>query len=405
LNKIAVVVPVYNAETTIDRCVEKILAQRGNFEIVIFLVNDCSTDHTAEVLKKYNSFNNIGVVTLTKNCGPAFTRNIALDFLHDALDYVAFCDADDYWENPEHLTQLIAVREKSGYPGVIHCLVYCQDITGKPMMPCGIVFPVSVEDPELLRINNYIYISSTLVDYSIIKKVGFFDTELNGLEDWDYWIRCYKSGAHFYSHWRRNVIYTINPDGQAAKGSLIREKVYQKHKDFLKPRTWPTPLKLNLGCGDEIIPGFVNIDLYNSNADYKMDAYNLTAFDDNSVDYIRSHHVLEHCHFYDGFKVLKEWRRVLKPGGTLALETPDFLGLCRLFVNTDEAMRIRLYGGFFACPWVAGNAHLFLYTETQLKWTLDQCGFKNIQRVKPDSTYARAEPPLESIYLKITCEK
>jgi citrate lyase synthetase len=45
-------------------------------------------------------------------------------------------------------------------------------------------------------------------------------------------------------------------------------------------------------------------------------------------------------------------------------------------------MRILMYGHFFAEPWKPGQTHKFLYTETQLKGTLNACGFVDIARIQ-----------------------
>jgi predicted SAM-dependent methyltransferase len=136
-------------------------------------------------------------------------------------------------------------------------------------------------------------------------------------------------------------------------------------------------IKLHLGCGSMIIPGYVNCDLYNKDAEVKCDAKNLP-YEDDSVDEVLSMHLIEHFDFYEAFDVLKEWKRVLKEDGKLHLETPNLLTTCEAFIKASETDRVNLYGQFFAIPWVPGEIHKFLYTETQLRWTLEQVGFKNI---------------------------
>lgn len=151
-------------------------------------------------------------------------------------------------------------------------------------------------------------------------------------------------------------------------------------------------LKLNLGCGGDYIEGFVNVDQY---ADHKVDArYDVAKipYDDNTVDEIRAFHVIEHFHFLDGQKVLKEWCRVLKPGGRLHLETPDFLESCKEFINQTEEGRVHLYGHFFSTAWIPGQTHLFLFTETQLRAQLEWAGFGTVNRLPPSSGYLTHYP-------------
>ncbi len=91
-------------------------------------------------------------------------------------------------------------------------------------------------------------------------------------------------------------------------------------------------LKLHLGCGEEYLDGYVNIDYPASEhsvmrvkADRYADIRTLT-YPDNSVDEIRMHHMFEHFERGEALQLLLRWRRWLKPGGILLIETPDFAG-------------------------------------------------------------------------------
>ena len=110
-------------------------------------------------------------------------------------------------------------------------------------------------------------------------------------------------------------------------------------------------------------------------------------YPDNSIDGLRALHILEHFSFNEGQKVLEEWYRVLKPGGKLILEVPDFLAACRDFVNGNDETRLNLYGHFFAFPDLPGQIHKFMFTEDQLVCQLNWAKFKNIRRIQPMSGY------------------
>jgi ubiquinone/menaquinone biosynthesis C-methylase UbiE len=157
--------------------------------------------------------------------------------------------------------------------------------------------------------------------------------------------------------------------------------------------------KLHLGCGDMILQGYINCDLYNPRADVKCDALHLP-FEDESVDEIYSAHLFEHFDFYEAFKLLEEWKRVLKTGAKLIIETPDLEANCRALVNLPEERRCHLYDQFYGKPWIPGLGHKFLYTEGQLRITLQWMGFKDIVRV-PALRYIG----MEHLNLKMECTK
>lgn len=152
-------------------------------------------------------------------------------------------------------------------------------------------------------------------------------------------------------------------------------------------------VKLNLGCGKDYREGYINVDLYEDSADQRFDVKTIP-YEDNTVDEILASHVIEHFDYHESVDVLKEWYRVLKPGGKLVLETPDMLESCREFVNTDEEHRVYLLGHFLAQPWVPGQLHKMLFTETQMRQHLGWAGFdpNKAKRIEPVSKYIHVYP-------------
>jgi len=83
-------------------------------------------------------------------------------------------------------------------------------------------------------------------------------------------------------------------------------------------------VKLNLGCGWETIPGHEGMDLRTpSSATIIGDIVDLSRFQDNSIEAIVSHHSLEHQSYNSIPSVLKEWYRVLVPGGRVEIFVPE----------------------------------------------------------------------------------
>lgn len=92
--KYSIIIPVYNTEKYIEKCIESVLNQTyKNFEIII--INDGSTDKSEEILKTYEKNNKITIITQT-NHGLSYSRNIGIK--KSTGDYVLFLDSDDYYE-------------------------------------------------------------------------------------------------------------------------------------------------------------------------------------------------------------------------------------------------------------------------------------------------------------------
>lgn len=93
--KVSVIVPVYNAERHLGKCVESILNQTlKEFELII--INDGSTDSSYELCKKYAVKDERIVLLDQKNSGVSVARNRGLDIAKG--EYIYFIDADDYIE-------------------------------------------------------------------------------------------------------------------------------------------------------------------------------------------------------------------------------------------------------------------------------------------------------------------
>lgn len=96
-------------------------------------------------------------------------------------------------------------------------------------------------------------------------------------------------------------------------------------------------IKLNLGCGDKILEGYINVDVASERAgkqpDVICDIRNLQAFTDNYADEILAVHVVEHFWRWEVVDILKEWTRVLKPGGKMILECPNLKSACEEFLK------------------------------------------------------------------------
>ena len=107
---VSVIMPTYNCAPFILESLDSVIAQTvTDWEVQI--VDDCSTDNTAEVLKPYlEKYENIHYYVLPENGGPAVARTEAIK--RATGKYIAFLDSDDLW-TPNKLEKQIAFMEKT----------------------------------------------------------------------------------------------------------------------------------------------------------------------------------------------------------------------------------------------------------------------------------------------------
>jgi SAM-dependent methyltransferase len=137
-----------------------------------------------------------------------------------------------------------------------------------------------------------------------------------------------------YIHRRCNErLCTPHPSGLArrASGHLYRTTQILTFYENITFKFSNYPSKLNLGCGFDILKGYLNIDKNaKHNPDLVADIGNLFMLPDGFYDEIVAKDILEHLPRIQTESVLKEWNRLLKIGGKLYLRLPNLLGVLEL---------------------------------------------------------------------------
>lgn len=92
--KVSVIIPVYNTEKFLRKCLDSVCNQTLQ-DIEIICINDCSTDGALEILREYaRKDKRIKLIELLENCGAAKARNIGIDIAEG--EYIGFVDSDDF---------------------------------------------------------------------------------------------------------------------------------------------------------------------------------------------------------------------------------------------------------------------------------------------------------------------
>lgn len=112
MKKVTVILPVYNSEDYVGRCLDSILKQTyTDFEIMV--INDGSTDSSYEILKKYEEkYPDKIIVINQENKGVAKTRNESIK--RAASKYIMFVDNDDYLDK-DYIETYVKAVEKEDY--------------------------------------------------------------------------------------------------------------------------------------------------------------------------------------------------------------------------------------------------------------------------------------------------
>lgn len=154
---------------------------------------------------------------------------------------------------------------------------------------------------------------------------------------------------------------------------------------FKRPHPSAPEVYLHLGCGVIDHPQFVNVDAYpHAHVHYVRPIDDLSPFADESVALIYGSHCLEHFPREDVPRVLTEWRRVLRAGGTLRLSVPDFDRIIEIYEQhgRDIGLVTRyLLGG----QQDRYDFHHVAFTRGSLQALLEQAGFRAVREWTPGS--------------------
>jgi len=145
-------------------------------------------------------------------------------------------------------------------------------------------------------------------------------------------------------------------------------------------------IKLNLGgcetredgVGSIPLEGFINVDIRpQKGVDVVCDIRGLFRWKDNSVEEIRASHIIEHFTVEEIPIILKEWHRVLMPGGLLRVYCPDANKIIESYTNGNIDMR-KFSAFLFGRQTYEGNLHKIALDRHRLDNFIEEAGFKII---------------------------
>lgn len=152
--------------------------------------------------------------------------------------------------------------------------------------------------------------------------------------------------------------------------------------------------KLHIGGGWRALPGWLNTDIETIPGVAQMDATQPFPLPSGQFDVVYSEHMIEHVPYRAGRAMLTECLRVLKPGGTVRIVTPDLRSILSL-ADADDDLRARYVAWFCETFCEAGVeptwdqalntfyyswGHQFIYTEETLRKSLEAAGFRDVRR-------------------------
>ena len=224
MSKVSVIIPVYNVEKYLSKCLDSVIEQTFK-DIEIICINDGSTDNSQNILQEYAKKDNRIMVVNQENSGLSVARNIGI--AKASADYISFIDADDFI-HPNFLKILYNVIQetKSDIAGCnFQKIKGDSDIIPKPTTIKAIVntSPLQV----LLHRKNYIHFNvwNKLYRRTVIRDVRF--PEGICFEDWVFNTIVFDNAKNFA--WINQPLYGYRITNNSIMRSSFNEKKLQDY--------------------------------------------------------------------------------------------------------------------------------------------------------------------------------
>jgi glycosyltransferase involved in cell wall biosynthesis len=192
IETVSAVIPAFNAQDHLAPCLASIQGQTGAFELEVIVVDDGSSDDTADIALRHPGIKLIR----QNNRGPGAARNAGIAASHGR--YIAFLDADDLWPEGKLAAQLKVLRRQ---PGAALVFGDCRQFDERAAWPQTLLqadeFGASawggsdvVPDAytRLLE-DNFITTGSVVMRRDVLTEVGGFAEDLRLVEDLELWLR------------------------------------------------------------------------------------------------------------------------------------------------------------------------------------------------------------------------
>ena len=183
--KVSVIVPAFNATSTLPRCLDSIIPQLDD-SMELIVVDDGSSDGTFNLLTdRYKDVKKLIPVRVSKNQGAAKARNDGLRLARGRM--IAFCDADDEWL-PGKLSDQVAVLDEDQETDIVFILD--RNVTDDTNSGSRRILDMSLKD-------NTFHLRSCLARKSLFDRIGVLDESLSTHEDTEWIVRAISSGAKY----------------------------------------------------------------------------------------------------------------------------------------------------------------------------------------------------------------
>lgn len=229
----SIVIPCYNAETTLTETLRSVVRQTfQDFEVIV--LDDGSSDQTSKIAHKFAEVDSRFRLIQLENGGPSRARNIGAMYFSKG-QFVAFLDGDDQWSKDKLATCLARLSAPNAPDGVYSQIAFfCDKPSDARTRSTVIQGQLAVED--LLKENTVCTMSNVVICRQAMHRSGGFDPDIVHGEDLEWLVRLVSGGSRVEAIDECLTYYRTNSEGLSADLNAMRTG-------------WQSALESALACG------------------------------------------------------------------------------------------------------------------------------------------------------------
>ncbi len=259
---VSIVVTSYNHAEYLNKRMQSLLGQTYD-NIAINVVDDCSTDNSAEVLARYESHPKVHITLLRENRGYANASNMGVGFSRG--EYIIFAECDDF-SQPDQVEILMEKMLQNSSAGVVYSRSNMADEKGiifgtdfeyreksfQELCRSDVLIPQNMAQKYFLRSCIIPNMSAAIIRRKYFDFAGGFDSRYKACADWDFWCRISNLCDFYYvakplNNFRSHQTTVRNTSGIQTSTLEIFDILYNSHSRM--KLTYSEKLKFKLAIG------------------------------------------------------------------------------------------------------------------------------------------------------------
>ena len=230
--RLSVIMPVYNREAFVGAALRSLLRQRDAADLDIIVIDDGSTDGSAEVVRSAMDENPCIRLFQQPNLGVTRTRNTGLRLLEPETELVSFLDSDDISPAGRFQADVELFRNDPDLDLTYSKMMLVDEIDDERMEPAANSNSITVRG---------IHLSAAIFSRRLVERIGGFDEAFNQAEDTDYLLRTFESGPRYAMPETVALYYRRHP-GNMTRQTDVQSREFMRaiHKSMTRRKSDPS---------------------------------------------------------------------------------------------------------------------------------------------------------------------